>query len=98
MQRVSAVNAERARWFTRIVSSTTVAQIVERVEMPRGTIPIAVHGAAGSSSTVLAGAVSLAAHRSLLLVTAHRDEADEAAAELESLGVPVLLFPALVPR
>ena len=63
--------------------------------MPRGTIPIAVHGAAGSSSTVLAGAVSLAAHRSLLLVTAHRDEADEAAAELESLGVPVLLFPAL---
>ena len=95
MQRVSAVNPHRPPWFQRIASSTTVARIAQRVALQRGSGPIALRGAAGSSSAVLAGAVSLATKRSLLLVTAHRDEADEAAAELESLSVPVLLFPAL---
>jgi len=95
VQRVSTVNSPRPSWFRRIASSKTVAQIAQRIALPRGNSPIALRGAAGSSSAVLAGAVSLAANRPLLLVTAHRDEADEAAAELESLSVPVLLFPAL---
>ena len=95
MQRVRAVNPERPSWFRRMASSTTVARIAQRIALPGGGGPIALQGAAGSSSAVLAGAISLASGRTLLLVTAHRDEADEAAAELESLGVPVLLFPAL---
>jgi transcription-repair coupling factor (superfamily II helicase) len=95
VQRVRTVNPQRPSWFQRIALSKTVAQIAQRIARPRGHGPIALRGAAGSSSSVLAGAVMLAADRPLLLVTAHRDDADEAAAELDSIGVPVLLFPAL---
>ena len=89
------MNPPRPPWFRRIASSKTVAQIAQRIALKRDSGPIALRGAAGSSSAVLAGAVCLATNRPIVLVTAHRDEADEAAAELESLRVPVLLFPAL---
>lgn len=47
----------------------------------------AAHGSAGSSTSLVAGAVAQAAQRGVLLVTAHIDDADEAVDELSSFGV-----------
>ena len=52
-------------------------------------------GAAGSSTAVLVGGLSRLLSSTLLLVTAHLDEADEAAEELLAMGVDVRRLPAM---
>ncbi len=54
-----------------------------------------VSGSAGSSSSIIAGAVSRATKRPVVLVVAHGDDADEACDTLGSLGVSCLAFPAV---
>ncbi len=56
---------------------------------------IAATGAHGSSTTLVAAAASSAAQRPFLLVTAHLDDADDAADELIALGVPARRLPAM---
>ena len=53
------------------------------------------HGAAGSSTHLIAGAVSALAQRPVVLVVPHLDQADEALDELESAGLRAWRFPAL---
>lgn len=60
----------------------------------RGTRVVA-RGVSGSSSHLLAGALARLTARPVLLVVAHLDEADEAADEIGSGGVPSWRFPAL---
>jgi len=55
----------------------------------------AVSGSQPSAAGMLAGAVLRETGRSVVLVTAHLDDADEAADELSSVGVEVLQLPAL---
>ncbi|HYE01725.1 MAG TPA: hypothetical protein VD963_00680, partial [Phycisphaerales bacterium] len=52
-------------------------------------------GAAGSSTSFVAGALARRAGKPVVLVVAHLDDADEAADELASAGVPALKFPAI---
>ena len=52
-------------------------------------------GAVGSVTTLVAGAIALRTGRAVVLVVAHADEADEAAAELASQGLDVIHLPAL---
>ncbi|MFM9956847.1 MAG: transcription-repair coupling factor [Phycisphaerales bacterium] len=52
-------------------------------------------GAAGSSNTMVAGAISRLTRRPVVLVVAHLDDADEAADDLAAVGVEALRFPAL---
>ncbi len=52
-------------------------------------------GASGSSTTLVAAALARELKRPVLLVGAHLDEADEAADELATLGVPTVQLPAL---
>ncbi|MEM7756055.1 MAG: DEAD/DEAH box helicase [Planctomycetota bacterium] len=52
-------------------------------------------GAAGSSTTLVAGALARTLGHPVLLVTGHIDEADEAEDELTALGVPTIHLPAL---
>ncbi len=52
-------------------------------------------GLVGSSAMVLAATLLRAIDRLIVLVVAHLDEADEAADELEALGVTAARFPAL---
>ena len=52
-------------------------------------------GAAGSSTVLLAGALARRLERTVLLVMAHIDDADEAADELRGFGIEARLFPAL---
>ncbi len=82
-------------WFESIASSATLAHLQAMIgSLPRGT-PIALRGSSGSSTTIVAGALASRTGSPILLVTAHRDEADEAVAELMGLGVDATLFPAL---
>jgi len=52
-------------------------------------------GASGSSTTFTAAALAGSLERPCLLVVAHLDDADEAADELDALGVPATQLPAL---
>ena len=52
-------------------------------------------GSSGSSTTLVAGALATLSTRLVVLVTAHIDDADEAADELESAGVAALRLPAV---
>lgn len=54
-----------------------------------------VNGSRGSSTSLLAGAITELAGRPVLLVVAHLDEADECADELTSLGHDAVRLPAL---
>jgi transcription-repair coupling factor (superfamily II helicase) len=56
---------------------------------------VVVTGVAGSSTAIVAGALARRLERPVVLVTAHLDEADEAAEELGGAGVRVLHLPAL---
>ncbi len=62
--------------------------------MDRGGM-LRAEGRAGSSSVIALAALHWRSESSHLLVTAHLDEADEAASLLEGLGVDVVRFPAL---
>ena len=52
-------------------------------------------GSAGSSTSVIVAAIASRMGVPILFVTAHRDEADEAVAEISGLGISCELFPAL---
>jgi transcription-repair coupling factor (superfamily II helicase) len=52
-------------------------------------------GAAGSSTSLIAGAVAMRTGRPVVLAVAHLDDADEGADELTSLGIPAFRLPAL---
>jgi transcription-repair coupling factor (superfamily II helicase) len=56
---------------------------------------VSARGAAGSSATVLAGALSRLLARPIVLIVAHLDEADDACDELLACGVEAVRFPAL---
>ena len=56
---------------------------------------VAARGAAGSSTSLLAGALARTTARSVLLVVAHLDDADEAADELLSQGIRAWRLPAM---
>jgi len=56
---------------------------------------VVVSGASGSSTHLLAGAVSRELERPVILVLAHLDDADEAADELNGAGVSAFRVPAL---
>ena len=79
-------------WFDRIQSSQALTALAETVR-PGGHH--ALRGSAGSSTTVLAGALARRCARPVLLVVAHLDEAGDAAEELRDLGVPARVFPAM---
>jgi transcription-repair coupling factor (superfamily II helicase) len=53
------------------------------------------HGVIGSSTRLISAAVATRTQRPILMVVAHLDEADDAAAELESLGISSSVLPAL---
>lgn len=56
---------------------------------------VSVGGSTGSSTTLLAGAVSRLSGRCVVLVVAHLDDADEALEDLGAIGVEALRMPAL---
>ncbi len=62
---------------------------------PSAKLPIALVGAAGSSTSITVAAIASRTNAPILFVTAHRDEADEAIAEISGLGISCELFPAL---
>ncbi|MSQ91048.1 MAG: transcription-repair coupling factor [Phycisphaerales bacterium] len=82
-------------WFARICASSPLDQIVGLLSQASGKLPLCVKGAAGSSTSVVVAAIASRTPAPILLVTAHRDEAEEAVAEIRGLGVSCALFPAL---
>ncbi|MSR44078.1 MAG: transcription-repair coupling factor [Phycisphaerales bacterium] len=90
-------------WFPRIRDSTSVDAIVKLLHENKGKLPISVTGSAGSSASVITSAIASRMAAPVVLVMAHRDEADEAAAEIRGIvgalgaecGVDCALFPAL---
>ncbi len=79
-------------WVERIHTSPALAALAEKVR-PGGHLTL--RGAAGSSTTVLAGLLQRRLGAPVLLVVAHLDEAADAAEELQDLGVATRVFPAL---
>ncbi|MCW5766863.1 MAG: hypothetical protein KIT68_12915, partial [Phycisphaeraceae bacterium] len=78
-----------------LASHPVVAHLAaQMVRAPRGTNLVA-RGSAGSSTALLAGALSRLTDRAVLLVVAHTDDAEEAADELAGFGVEPVRFPAL---
>ncbi len=94
-------HAEReVEWFDRIRASPCVDRIVALCRGTPTKASIALVGAAGSSISVLVAALASRIDAPILFVTAHRDDADDAAAEIGGRrvgGVPIScsLFPAL---
>jgi transcription-repair coupling factor (superfamily II helicase) len=72
-----------------------IGRIAERALRAQGGRRAAVLGAAGSSPTFFAAALSRTAARPVALVFAHSDEADEAFDELSSAGITAVHLPAL---
>ncbi len=60
-----------------------------------GRSRVVMTGAIGSAPTFVAAALARAAARSVVVVLAHLDDAEEAHEELRSLGVPALALPAI---
>ena len=79
-------------WVERIHTSPALLALAERV---RPGVHLTLRGAAGSSTTVLAGLLHRRLALPVLLVVAHLDEAADAAEELQDLSVPVRVLPAL---
>jgi transcription-repair coupling factor (superfamily II helicase) len=75
-----------------IESSPPVGGLCALLEAGRRVVAT---GAQGSSTALLAGVIARRTGRTVLLVVAHLDDADECEGELASLGLPVLRFPAL---
>ncbi len=82
-------------WFQRICTSKALDRVTQLLHDRSDRLPLALRGSAGSSSTVVAGAIAVRVGAPIVFVTAHRDEAEEAVAELTSLGVSCAHFPAL---
>ena len=84
-------------WFGGLVAASAIDPLVSNVEAGGAS---SCRGAAGSSTVFVAAALARRTQRTLLLVTAHIDEADEAVSELNDLfaaglGPEPVLLPAL---
>lgn len=75
-----------------LAKSGAVHRLSSLIERTRRVI---VRGGAGSSTSLLTGALSRTSKRTVLLVTAHVDDADNAEDELRGFGVASARFPAL---
>jgi len=75
-----------------IAASAAANSLRKHIEQGNGVL---LRGAAGSSTSLLAGALARTSGSAILLVTAHLDDADEAVDELTGLGADALRFPAL---
>ncbi|MSR69602.1 MAG: transcription-repair coupling factor [Phycisphaerales bacterium] len=82
-------------WFQRICASKALDRVTALLHDRSDKLPIALCASAGSSSTVVAGAIALRVGAPILFVTAHRDDAEEAVAELIGLGIACAHLPAL---
>lgn len=82
-------------WFQSICRSKALDRITALLHDRSDKLPIALAGSAGSSSTMVAGAVAARLGTPVLFVTAHRDEAEEACAELLGVGIAAAHLPAL---
>ncbi|MFG0293200.1 MAG: transcription-repair coupling factor [Phycisphaerales bacterium JB050] len=79
-------------YFDLISASEAVRTLADRLQT--GGHHLA-HGVIGSSTRLVAAALARQTNRPLLMTVAHLDEADDAAAELESLGMTASVLPAL---
>jgi len=79
-------------WFASIQNHRAIKSLVEFSEAGGSA---SVQGAVGSSTTIVAGAAARLLKRPVLLVVAHLDDADEAADELNGLGIEAVRLPAL---
>ncbi len=79
-------------WFASIQTSPALAALAQKV---RAGGHHTLRGAAGSSTTVLAGALLAAMKQPVVLVVAHLDDAMEAVDELLDLGLAATAFPAM---
>ncbi len=85
-------------WLGRLESDSSVARLAAEI---RAGGDVTARGAHGSSTTLVAGALARLLRdgadpiATLLLVVAHLDDADEAAAELAGCGLDVAVFPAI---
>ncbi len=79
-------------WFEAIESDPAIASLASWLE--RGD-DCSARGLAGSSATLVAAALRRRLARTIVLVVAHLDEADEAVDELSDLAVEGRRFPAL---
>jgi transcription-repair coupling factor (superfamily II helicase) len=75
-----------------LAKSGAVHRLSSLIERTRRVV---VRGGAGSSTSLLTGALSRTSKRTVLLVTAHVDDADNAEDELRGFGVAAVRFPAL---
>ena len=85
-------------WLARIERDPSVEALAREI---RAGGDVTARGAHGSSTTLVAGALARSMRDAadpiptLLLVVAHLDDADEAAAELAGCGLDVAVFPAI---
>ncbi|MBL9121276.1 MAG: transcription-repair coupling factor [Phycisphaerae bacterium] len=94
----SASGQTASAWLARLETDPSVRRLVEEI---RAGGDVTARGAHGSSTTLVAGALARSMRDAadpiptLLLVVAHLDDADEAAAELASCSLDVAVFPAI---
>jgi len=81
-------------WRETMVSDPAVGSIVAALQSKPAT-HISVRGVTGSATNLLAGVIGTSVKRTVLLVTAHIDEADDAVDELASFGMHAVGFPAV---
>jgi len=95
---VNARAATAPEWFAHIAGSAVVARLVglsDGAARTKCAATITLEGGAGSSIAFVAGALALARREMVVLVTAHRDEAEEACVELAGVGIDAAHFCAL---
>ncbi|AEF86715.1 transcription-repair coupling factor [Treponema primitia ZAS-2] len=78
-------------FLKKIVASDAVSRVLD--EFKGGKFPLEIEGAEGSFGAILLSALFQTNHDNLLAVTPSEREAAELATDLETLGVPVALFP-----
>jgi transcription-repair coupling factor (superfamily II helicase) len=81
-----------ASWLARLERDPSVRRLADEA---RNGGDVVARGAHGSSTTLVAGALSRLLDGPVLLVVAHLDDADEAVGELLAHGVEAVSFPAL---
>ncbi len=85
---------QRPNWITPIARCDALVAAAGRLASGRNAW-LRIGGATGSAVSVIAAALADTLPPLILLVTAHLEDAAEAADELTSLGVPAACFPAL---
>ena len=83
-------------WLDTLAQSPALEELAARVEAGG---PTTVRGVVGSSTTLLVAAIARTRQKGrlgpVLYVAAHLDDADEAAEELEALGIEAVRLPAM---